>query len=115
MKIFPPNSSPSDKKVISSNNENPDQTDQPVLPEESPKEYTKIVFLQFAIDQLSLEVQSRGRSIAELQVTGVKAGYSQRAIETNFTLSVHGLLLVDAMQSFGPDFELLVASHKHVG
>jgi vacuolar protein sorting-associated protein 13D len=28
---------------------------------------------------------------------------------------VHGLLLVDALQEFGPDFELLVASHKHVG
>lgn len=26
-----------------------------------------------------------------------------------------GLLLVDAMQSYGPDFELLVASHRHVG
>ncbi|XP_055550000.1 intermembrane lipid transfer protein Vps13D isoform X2 [Wyeomyia smithii] len=74
-----------------------------------------IVVFQFSIDQLSLEVQSRGRSIVELQVTGVKAGYSKRPEDVTLTLSVHGLLLADAMQSFGPDFELLIASHRHVG
>lgn len=79
------------------------------------RESSKLIILQFAIDQMSLEVQSVGRSIAELQVTGVKAGFSKRTGDTNLTLSVHGLLLVDAMQSFGPDFELLIASHRHVG
>lgn len=74
-----------------------------------------LVVLQFVVDHLTLEVQSRGRSITELQVTGVKAGLSKRSIETNISLSVHGLLLVDAIQSYGPDFELLVASHRHVG
>lgn len=69
----------------------------------------------FQIDQMSLEVQSRGRCIAELQVSGVKAGFSKRPEDMNITLSVHGLLLVDAIQSFGPDFELLIASHRHVG
>uniref|UniRef100_A0A182P4B8 UBA domain-containing protein n=1 Tax=Anopheles epiroticus TaxID=199890 RepID=A0A182P4B8_9DIPT len=76
---------------------------------------TNIVVFQFTIDQMSLEVQSRGRSVAELQVSGVKAGYSQRPEDISLTLSVHGLLLVDAMQSFGQDFELLIASHRHVG
>lgn len=76
---------------------------------------SKLVILQFSVDQMSLEVQSRGRSIAELQVTGVKAGFSKRPEDTSLTLSVHGLLLVDAMQSFGQDFELLIASHRHVG
>ncbi|EAA14204.4 AGAP009780-PA, partial [Anopheles gambiae str. PEST] len=74
---------------------------------------TNIVVFQFTIDQMSLEVQSRGRSVAELQVSGVKAGYSQRPEDISLTLSVHGLLLVDAMQSFGQDFELLIASHRH--
>lgn len=83
--------------------------------EEQQRDVAKIIILQFVIDQMALEVQSRGRSIAELQVTGVKAGYSKRAEDTSFTLSVHGLLLVDAIQSFGPDFELLIASHRHVG
>uniref|UniRef100_A0A182Q6S0 UBA domain-containing protein n=1 Tax=Anopheles farauti TaxID=69004 RepID=A0A182Q6S0_9DIPT len=76
---------------------------------------TNIIVFQFTIDQMSLEVQSRGRSVAELQVSGVKAGYSQRPEDVSLTLSVHGLLLVDAMQSFGQDFELLIASHRHVG
>lgn len=79
------------------------------------RESNKLVIMQFSVDQMSLEVQSRGRSIAELQVTGVRAGLTQRAHETNVSLSVHGLLLVDAIQSFGPDFELLIASHRHVG
>ncbi|XP_055636021.1 intermembrane lipid transfer protein Vps13D isoform X3 [Toxorhynchites rutilus septentrionalis] len=79
------------------------------------KESANIIVFQFSIDQLSLEVQSRGRSIAELQVSGVKAGYSKRPEDVTLTLSVHGLLLADAIQSFGPDFELLVASHRHVG
>lgn len=83
--------------------------------DEQQRDVAKIIILQFVIDQMALEVQSRGRSIAELQVTGVKAGYSKRAEDTSFTLSVHGLLLVDAIQSFGPDFELLIASHRHVG
>ncbi|XP_050076311.1 intermembrane lipid transfer protein Vps13D [Anopheles maculipalpis] len=76
---------------------------------------TNIVVFQFTIDQMSLEVQSRGRSVAELQVSGVKAGYNQRPEDVSLMLSVHGLLLVDAMQSFGQDFELLIASHRHVG
>lgn len=76
---------------------------------------SKLILLQFTIDQMSLEVQSCGRSIAELQVSGVKTSLTQRECDTNLSLSVHGLLLVDAMQSYGQDFELLVASHRHVG
>ncbi|XP_065089816.1 intermembrane lipid transfer protein Vps13D isoform X2 [Ochlerotatus camptorhynchus] len=79
------------------------------------KESANIIVFQFTVDQMSLEVQSRGRSVAELQVSGVKAGYSKRPEDVTLTLSVHGLLLADAMQSFGPDFELLIASHRHVG
>ncbi|XP_037024186.1 vacuolar protein sorting-associated protein 13D isoform X2 [Bradysia coprophila] len=88
-----------------------DDEEQPVWQRDG----SKLVILQFSVDQMSLEVQSRGRSIAELQVTGVKAGFSRRPEDTNLTLSVHGLLLVDAMQSYGQDFELLIASHRHVG
>lgn len=60
------------------------------------------------------QLQSRGRSVAELQVTGVRANLNKRPHESTAILSVHSLLLVDALQTFGPDFELLVASHKHV-
>ncbi|XP_039294739.1 vacuolar protein sorting-associated protein 13D isoform X2 [Nilaparvata lugens] len=75
----------------------------------------RLLMLQFSIDQMALEVQSRGRSVAELQVSGVKTTFTKRPYDTSLTLSVHSLLLVDALQTFGPDFELLVASHKHVG
>lgn len=61
------------------------------------------------------QVQSRGRSVAELQVSGVKMSFTKRPFDVSLSLSVHGLLLVDALQTFGPDFELLLASHKHVG
>lgn len=78
-------------------------------------EMSQLLMFQFSIDQLALEVQSRGRSVAELQVAGVRVAYTKRDIDATISLSVHGLLLVDALQTFGADFELLVASHKHVG
>ena len=53
-----------------------------------------------------------GHSVAELQVTGVKANFTKRPYDTSTSLMIHSLLVVDAMQTFGPDFELLVASHK---
>nr|XP_045619802.1 vacuolar protein sorting-associated protein 13D-like isoform X1 [Procambarus clarkii]XP_045619809.1 vacuolar protein sorting-associated protein 13D-like isoform X1 [Procambarus clarkii] len=80
----------------------------------SPTDDGKLLVVQFTVDKLSLELQSRGRSIAELQVTGVRAHLNKRPFDSTATLSVHSLLLVDALQTFGPDFELLVASHKHV-
>lgn len=78
-------------------------------------EMSRLMMLQFTVDHLALEVQSRGRSVAELQVSGVKVAFTKRPVDTSITLTVHSLLLVDALQTFGPDFELLVASHKHVG
>ncbi|EDV97387.1 GH14723 [Drosophila grimshawi] len=71
--------------------------------------------VQFAIGQLIVELQSKEKSIAELQIIGARAGLVMAGNETTITMSVHGLLLVDAIQSFGPDFELLVASHRNVG
>lgn len=78
-------------------------------------EQNNLLTMQFYIDQMSLEIQSRGRSIAELQIAGVKSTFSKRGVEMSITFTVHSLLLVDALQTFGADFELLVASHKHVG
>lgn len=91
------------------------EPESPQTDDELQRDAAKLIILQFSIDQMILDVQSRGRNIAELQVTGVKAGFSKRAIDMSITLSVHGLLLVDAIQSFGADFELLIASHRHVG
>lgn len=82
---------------------------------EESRSLSHAVMVQFIIDQMAFELQSRGRSVAELQVSGVRAALSKRMADLSVSLSVHGLLLVDALQEFGPDFELLVASHKHVG
>ncbi|XP_012282695.1 vacuolar protein sorting-associated protein 13D isoform X2 [Orussus abietinus] len=93
----------------------------PVEPESPRKEeapernLAHVVMVQFIVDRMTFELQSRGRSVAELQVSGVKAALSKRPADLGASLSVHGLLLVDALQEFGPDFELLVASHRHVG
>ena len=78
------------------------------------KEDSNTTLFQFEIDNMILEVQSREKSIAELQIIGVKASITRSAGEMNIYMSVHGFLLVDAIQSFGPDFELLIASHRHV-
>ncbi|XP_056631377.1 intermembrane lipid transfer protein Vps13D [Diorhabda sublineata] len=78
-------------------------------------EQNNLITMQFTVDQMSLEIQSRGRSIAELQIAGVKLTFSKHSVEMSVTLTVHSLLLADALQTFGTDFELLVASHKHVG
>ena len=42
----------------------------------------------------------------------MKANFTKRPYDTSTSLMIHSLLVVDAMQTFGPDFELLVASHK---
>ncbi|EDW76798.1 uncharacterized protein Dwil_GK18894 [Drosophila willistoni] len=76
---------------------------------------TSRIVTEFAIGQLIIELQSMERSIAELQIIGVRAGLIKESNVTNITMAVHGLLLVDAIQSFGPDFELLAASHRQVG
>ncbi|PIK58869.1 putative vacuolar protein sorting-associated protein 13D-like [Apostichopus japonicus] len=75
-------------------------------------EESRLLETQFCVDKISLEVQSRSRTIVELQVFGAKANLTKRPYDTSISLTVHGLLLIDALQQFGPDFELLVASHK---
>lgn len=73
-----------------------------------------LLVMQFNVEQMSLEIQSRGRSVAELQVKGIRVKFRKQPHNVSTTLTVHSLLLVDALQTFGPDFELLFASHKNV-
>ncbi|GFQ85231.1 vacuolar protein sorting-associated protein 13D [Trichonephila clavata] len=77
-------------------------------------ESSLLLLMEFCIDQMSFDVQSRGHSVAELQVTGVKSTFSKHPHNVSLSLCVHSLLLVDALQTYGPDFELLLASHKHL-
>ncbi|KAL3882451.1 hypothetical protein ACJMK2_028789, partial [Sinanodonta woodiana] len=75
---------------------------------------SQLLLMQFTINQLSLEIQSRDRAVAEMQVSQVKANLTKRPFDTAMSLSIHSLLVVDALQQFGQDFELLVASHKNL-
>lgn len=77
-------------------------------------ENSRLLWGQFSISSLKLEIHSCGRPLAELQVTNVKASVNKRPFDTAVQVSVQSLLIVDALQTYGPDFELLVASHKHV-
>ena len=61
----------------------------------------KLLLLYFCVSDMAVELQSQGQPVAELQVTGVKASFTKRPYDTNVALSVHSLLLVDAMQ--GPN------------
>jgi hypothetical protein len=72
------------------------------------------VVAHFCVSDLSVELLSQSKPVAEVQVTDMKAGVTRRPYDTNLAMSAHSLLLVDALQAFGPDYELLVASHKHV-
>ena len=75
---------------------------------------SKLLVAHFCVSDLSIELQSFGKPIAEVQVSNMKAGITRRPYDTNLSMSVHSLLVVDALQTFGPDYELLVASHKNV-
>ncbi len=44
----------------------------------------------------------------------MKTNFTKRPFDTSVSFTVHSLLVVDALQTFGPDFELLVASHKNL-
>ena len=55
-----------------------------------------------------------GRSVAEIHVGGVRANFTKRLYDMSLSFTVHSLLVADAMQMFGPDYDLLIASHKNI-
>lgn len=75
---------------------------------------SKLFVMQLNVDKLFIELVSRCRSIAEVQITGVKGIVQHRPHNYSASLTIHSLLVVDALQTFGADFQLLVASHKHI-
>lgn len=74
----------------------------------------KLFLAQFTIRNFTVEIQSNGRSIAELQISGVRTTLTKWRKHTSISFVIHSLLLADAVQTFGTDFELLLASHKSV-
>ena len=47
------------------------------------------------MSDLSVELQSQGKPVAEVQVTNMKAGVTRRQYNTNLAMSDQSLLLVD--------------------
>ncbi|KAK1801786.1 hypothetical protein P4O66_022429 [Electrophorus voltai] len=75
---------------------------------------SRLLLAEFNINYMQLGVESGGRYISVLKVFGTNAHFVKRPYDVDVSLTVHGLLLVDTMQTYGSDFDLLVASHKHL-
>uniref|UniRef100_A0A8C6PBQ4 Vacuolar protein sorting 13 homolog D n=1 Tax=Nothobranchius furzeri TaxID=105023 RepID=A0A8C6PBQ4_NOTFU len=75
---------------------------------------SRLLLAEFNINYMQLGVESDGRYISVLKVFGTNAHFVKRPYDTEVSLTVHGLLLVDTLQTYGSDYDLLVASHKHL-
>lgn len=75
---------------------------------------SRLLLAEFNINYMQLGVESDGRYISVLKVFGTNAHFVKRPYDVEVSLTVHGLLLVDTLQTYGSDFDLLVASHKHL-
>ncbi|XP_056409596.1 intermembrane lipid transfer protein VPS13D [Hyla sarda] len=75
---------------------------------------SKLLLAEFRINYMQLGVESCGRYISLLKVFGTNAHFVKRPYDAEVSLTVHGLLMVDTMQMYGSDFDLLMASHKNL-
>uniref|UniRef100_A0A3P9N194 Vacuolar protein sorting 13 homolog D n=1 Tax=Poecilia reticulata TaxID=8081 RepID=A0A3P9N194_POERE len=73
-----------------------------------------LLLAEFNINYMQLGVESNGRYISVFKVFGTNAHFVKRPYDVEVALTVHGFLLVDTLQTYGSDFDLLVASHKHL-
>uniref|UniRef100_A0A9J8AXX9 Vacuolar protein sorting 13 homolog D n=1 Tax=Cyprinus carpio carpio TaxID=630221 RepID=A0A9J8AXX9_CYPCA len=75
---------------------------------------SRLLLVEFNINYMQLGIESGGRYISVLKVFGTNAHFVKRPYDSMVSLTVHGLYLVDTLQTYGSDFDLLVASHKHL-
>lgn len=75
---------------------------------------SRLLLVEFNINYMQLGIESGGRYISVLKVFGTNAHFVKRPYDAMVSLTVHGLYLVDTLQTYGSDFDLLVASHKHL-
>ncbi|XP_077787399.1 intermembrane lipid transfer protein VPS13D isoform X3 [Podarcis muralis] len=75
---------------------------------------SQLLLAEFQVNCMQLAVESNGRYISVLKVFGTNAHFVKRPYDAEVSLTVHGLLLVDTMQTYGSDFDLLMASHKNL-
>ncbi|KAK3518898.1 hypothetical protein QTP70_014935, partial [Hemibagrus guttatus] len=75
---------------------------------------SRLLLAEFSINYMQLGVEVEGQYISVLKVFGTNAHFVKRPYDSEVSLTVHGLLLVDTLQTYGSDFDLLVASHKRL-
>uniref|UniRef100_A0A672L9C3 Vacuolar protein sorting 13 homolog D n=1 Tax=Sinocyclocheilus grahami TaxID=75366 RepID=A0A672L9C3_SINGR len=75
---------------------------------------SRLLLVEFNINYMQLGIESGGQYISVLKVFGTKSHFVKRPYDAMVSLTVHGLYLVDTLQTYGSDFDLLVASHKHL-
>ncbi|XP_062872043.1 intermembrane lipid transfer protein VPS13D [Trichomycterus rosablanca] len=75
---------------------------------------SRLLLAEFKINYMQLGIESEGQYISVLKVFNTNAHFVKRPYDVEVSLTVHGLLLVDTLQTYGSDFDLLVASHKHL-
>ncbi|XP_066231199.1 intermembrane lipid transfer protein VPS13D isoform X2 [Saccopteryx leptura] len=75
---------------------------------------SQLLLAEFKVNCVQLGVESNGQYISVLKVFGTNAHFVKRPYDVEVSLTVHGLLLVDTMQTYGADFDLLMASHKNL-
>ena len=75
---------------------------------------TSYVFFlaEFCIDNVSIAVQSWGENLVEAQIFAVQGKYEKSKHWFSVSFTVDSLLMVDAHQRLGKEFEILLASHK---
>ena len=54
-----------------------------------------------------------GKNIIQLVVPGVKLSYLKKPYDSTFESAIQNICVVDQLQSFGPEFELLVCSNAY--
>lgn len=74
---------------------------------------TRILFLtEFSISRFLVAVQSHGENLIEMQVFGVHGKFEKCKKSYSIDLTVNSMLMIDAHQKLGKEYEVLLASHK---
>lgn len=71
---------------------------------------TKKLSAQLSINEALLTISSWGQTITEISVPGVKVEFLKRPYDSVTRLLVQDLCIVDRIQTFGPEYELVVCS-----
>ena len=69
-----------------------------------------ILLCQFSVSLVSVAIHSEDRSLAELHIYSSSIAFKHYPAHTSVKFMIRDVLLVDAFQNYGPQFDLLLAS-----